>query len=32
MAVLTDQTLDALRAEFNQTAGHTRVVLLLSPT
>lgn len=32
MAVLTDQTLETMRAQFNQAAGETRLVLLLSPT
>ena len=32
MAVLTEQTLEVLRQEFNQASDRPRVVLLLSPT
>lgn len=32
LAVVDGQTLSALRAEFNRTAGSVRVILLLSPT
>ena len=32
MTLLTDQTLEALREQFNQASKRTRIVLLLSPT
>ena len=32
MITISDQTLEAVRQEFNRTVGETRVVLLLSPT
>lgn len=32
MAVITPASMESLREAFNQTADHTRVILLLSPT
>ena len=32
LVTLGAATLDALRADFNREAGHTRIIVLLSPT